>query len=315
MARMPPKNEPCLPPEGCTGRGCQAEILRSKLHGRVSRVSGESLELNMTGPSWKLWRNDESGSPCVSYETRFGQGLARVWLVSFPSSGNTWARYLLEGATGVFTGSVYDDRTLYEAGFLGELDAANGGRTIVQKNHGSALFGHPVHDLSGRYARVNPDLPAILILRNPARAIISYWKFFVSKAKNRHMAQVLPELFSSEAFRDFVAETTSLWEELATDRLLWSSGPLHVIHYEHLLQNTTHHLRQMLHFLRVPVDEGRLWCVSSHLAGSFKRTNNKDLEPFTKEEKVRMSIAVKRVARILLLLGYPQPPQYPELLL
>lgn len=34
----------------------------------------------------------------------------RVALASFPGSGNTWLRYLLQQATGILTGSVYDDQ-------------------------------------------------------------------------------------------------------------------------------------------------------------------------------------------------------------
>jgi hypothetical protein len=32
-----------------------------------------------------------------------------VGLVSYPSSGNTWLRYLIEGLTGFFSGSMYND--------------------------------------------------------------------------------------------------------------------------------------------------------------------------------------------------------------
>ncbi len=32
-----------------------------------------------------------------------------IALASYPGSGNTWLRYLLEGAGGIFTGSRYKD--------------------------------------------------------------------------------------------------------------------------------------------------------------------------------------------------------------
>lgn len=50
---------------------------------------------------------------------RFGRGLTPVLLVSLPCSGNTWLRYLLEGATGFFTGSQYNDKSLHRDGKLG----------------------------------------------------------------------------------------------------------------------------------------------------------------------------------------------------
>lgn len=35
-----------------------------------------------------------------------------VLLYSFPGSGNTWCRLLIEWSTGIFTGSMYDDKSL-----------------------------------------------------------------------------------------------------------------------------------------------------------------------------------------------------------
>ena len=43
-----------------------------------------------------------------------------VALASFPGSGNTWVRYLLQQATGILTGSVYKDYALLKNGFPAE---------------------------------------------------------------------------------------------------------------------------------------------------------------------------------------------------
>jgi len=37
-------------------------------------------------------------------------------LVSFPGSGNTWVRHLIEQASGIYSGSVYGDMALYIGG-------------------------------------------------------------------------------------------------------------------------------------------------------------------------------------------------------
>ena len=42
-----------------------------------------------------------------------------IALASFPGSGNTWLRYLLQQATGILTGSVYDDMELMNGLFPG----------------------------------------------------------------------------------------------------------------------------------------------------------------------------------------------------
>ena len=47
---------------------------------------------------------------CTHFSTKFSEKrLPVVALVSFPSSGNSWLRFLVEGATGIFSGSVYKD--------------------------------------------------------------------------------------------------------------------------------------------------------------------------------------------------------------
>lgn len=43
-----------------------------------------------------------------------------IALASFPGSGNTWLRYLLQQATGIYTGSVYKDFGLLKSGFPAE---------------------------------------------------------------------------------------------------------------------------------------------------------------------------------------------------
>merc|ERR1712038_829368 len=56
-----------------------------------------------------------------------------VALASFPGSGNTWLRYLLQQSTGILTGSVYKDSVLRRGGFPAE-SVANGS-VIAVKTH------------------------------------------------------------------------------------------------------------------------------------------------------------------------------------
>lgn len=53
-----------------------------------------------------------------------------IALASFPGAGNTWARHLIELATGFYTGSYYFDGSLYNKGegirHSGQRDAATG---------------------------------------------------------------------------------------------------------------------------------------------------------------------------------------------
>lgn len=78
--------------------------------------------------------------------------LELVMLASFPGSGNTWVRLLLEDASGYYTGSVYVDKSLGQSskviyqtenkyktgksGFIGEYEDKQARNTIAVKCHG-----------------------------------------------------------------------------------------------------------------------------------------------------------------------------------
>ena len=63
-------------------------------------------------------------------------------LASFPGSGNTWVRYLLQHSTGFATGSVYLDNSLRRGDFPGEglID----GSVIAIKTHCGRYILHSV---------------------------------------------------------------------------------------------------------------------------------------------------------------------------
>ncbi|XP_063602795.1 sialate:O-sulfotransferase 1-like [Penaeus indicus] len=261
--------------------------------------------------TWQLWK-DSPNATCSQFRTRFGQGLPRTYLVSFPGSGNTWVRYLLEAASGIFTGSVYTDREIQKAGYLGEADKPDSGRTLVQKSHGTALI-LAKNTMKTRYEVISPDLPSVLIIRNPAKALLSYWKYIKVKGKGKHTQQVSEKSFQTKEFHNFVEKMITLWEQLITDRLLWNTAPVHVVYYEQLVQDPIFYVKGMLKFLRVPTDEGRLHCLKDHLQGSFKRPNKKEIDPYSADEKASMSYAVLRVKTLLSILGYADMPVYTEL--
>lgn len=54
-------------------------------------------------------------------------------LASFPGSGNTWTRFLIERSTGWYTGSVAEDKSLFNGGFKGEFEKQDLGTTVVVK--------------------------------------------------------------------------------------------------------------------------------------------------------------------------------------
>ena len=59
---------------------------------------------------------------CKHLHTQFGPpgSIPKLGLASYPCSGNTWTRYLIEGLTGYYTGSIYNDLGIKESGMYGE---------------------------------------------------------------------------------------------------------------------------------------------------------------------------------------------------
>ena len=66
------------------------------------------IEIRYLCRTYYPWPTDKQ---CENFTTVFskGQMLPAVALASNPNSGNTWLRYLIEGITGIFTGSFYGD--------------------------------------------------------------------------------------------------------------------------------------------------------------------------------------------------------------
>ena len=84
-----------------------------------------------------------------------------VALASYPGSGNSWVRQLLESSTGVYTGAVYCDKSYIEVGMIGEGITTN--NVIAIKTH------YPYTKVK---KQLNPD-KVIYIVRSPFKCILS----------------------------------------------------------------------------------------------------------------------------------------------
>ncbi|KPJ12437.1 WSCD family member AGAP003962 [Papilio machaon] len=82
-----------------------------------------------------------------------------IALASYPGSGNTWLRYLLQQVTGIVTGSVSLDYSLRKKGFPAEN--ISDGSVLVVKTH-----KYPPKNL-------NKFESAVLLIRNPRDAILA----------------------------------------------------------------------------------------------------------------------------------------------
>lgn len=92
---------------------------------------------------------------------------APVALASYPGSGNTWVRGLLETATGICTGFEFCDISMRVKGFAGENIVS--GAVSVVKTH-----GYP-HWKNKRKNNVIHFDSAVVLIRNPLDAFVAEW--------------------------------------------------------------------------------------------------------------------------------------------
>ncbi|XP_056663894.1 sialate:O-sulfotransferase 1 isoform X1 [Monodelphis domestica] len=208
-----------------------------------------------------------------------------VALSSFPGAGNTWARHLIELATGFYTGSYYFDGTLYNKGFKGEKDHWRSRRTICVKTHESGRREIEMFDA------------AILLIRNPYRSLVAEF----NRKCAGHLGYATDKNWKSREWPDFVTSYASWWSSHVLDWLKYGKRLL-VVHYEDLRRSLLPKLREMVAFLNVSVTEERLLCVESNQEGSFRRLGGRAQEPeqaFTAEMRELIDGYIRTVDRAL----------------
>ncbi|XP_044939111.1 WSC domain-containing protein 1 isoform X2 [Mustela putorius furo] len=233
---------------------------------------------------------------CAVYQTpvqdtrctdrRFLPTKAKVFvaLSSFPGAGNTWARHLIEHATGFYTGSYYFDGTLYNKGFKGEKDHWRSRRTICVKTHESGRREIEMFD------------SAILLIRNPYRSLVAEF----NRKCAGHLGYAADRNWKSKEWPDFVRSYAAWWSSHVLDWLRFGKRLL-VVHYEELRHSLLPTLREMVAFLNVSVSEERLLCVENNKEGSFRRRGRRPLdpEPFTPEMRALIDGYIRTVDKAL----------------
>ena len=85
-------------------------------------------------------------------------------------------RYLLEAASGIFTGSIYNNAGIKAAGHYGEGRDFRDGSTILQKTHRNI-------PRSGRF-----EGRGVLVIRNPYKALISFYNYGQTRSQTKSVA-------------------------------------------------------------------------------------------------------------------------------
>lgn len=198
-----------------------------------------------------------------------------IMLSSIQGSGNTWTRMLIEGATGIYTGSKYNEKAIYERnGFIGELEEFDAGTTIAIKNHGTNYL---------------EDSQAILlIVRNPYDAFKAEFNRKQTQRvmeddglKSRsHVGHADPAAFNTTVWDDWIKHVSYRWQKLYSDYVIKCDSmniPIHVIYYENLKEDTVKEVKSILNFYNETINfvpdnvEDRIECLSQTTMDAFKR--------------------------------------------
>ncbi|XP_043188900.1 WSC domain-containing protein 1-like [Amphibalanus amphitrite] len=120
---------------------------------------------------------------------------------------------------------------------------------------------------------VGYQLPAILLVRDPFRSIISLRHLQAHARMLVTESRATAEAFSGDDWRQYVERKSRLWFILADE---WAEGPRHtlLVSYERLVAEPAVQLRRMLHFLGVTPAPERLGCTLRHKEGAFRNTEH-----------------------------------------
>ena len=165
------------------------ECFNTKCSNRLSH--SDALAYEKCSASAKISQPSETDCVFLKDNNR-----STITLSSFPGSGNTWVRGLLQKATGYCTGALFCDAYLRKHGFAGE-GVLSGSAVLVTKNH------YPISTVHNRFDYHITFTKAILLIRDPFKAIIADWnrakwenKSLMNDTLNSHTAVVGEEYFS-----------------------------------------------------------------------------------------------------------------------
>jgi Sulfotransferase domain len=217
--------------------------LRKRL---LLKSSQQSYEINKTTGELALSEPVNQKWPAhlelLRFLTRADQTHGTSLLVSYPRSGNTLLRNLLERLSGIVTGSDNrPDRKLSrdlatKHNLVGEGVISNRNVHIV-KTHYPERTG----------SRISDARRAILLVRNPYDAIDSYWNLNLT---NTHTETVTDNVYAKhqDTFDDLASNEMKVWSQF---HRYWLEAqiPVLVVRFEDLITNLNGELSRIARFL------------------------------------------------------------------
>uniref|UniRef100_D3TQS4 Beta-1,6-N-acetylglucosaminyltransferase n=1 Tax=Glossina morsitans morsitans TaxID=37546 RepID=D3TQS4_GLOMM len=219
------------------------------------------------------------------YQIEPGTQMGLTALASFPGSGNTWLRYLLQQSTGILTGSIYKDYGLLKTGFPAENVCNNS--VLLVKTH---EWGPKAWALFSK---------ALLLVRDPEKAILAEF----NRQSGGHVGFASPDRYKrtrGKYWQQFVANKLHGWELMNLNWARNFTGNIKIIFYEDLVNKLEPVLRNILEFLEFPINETLLNCALVRKEGIFRRKKRiLSFDPYTPAMRVQLREKKQYVYTIL----------------
>ncbi|KAE8635321.1 hypothetical protein XENTR_v10002581 [Xenopus tropicalis] len=241
---------------------------------------GEEFESCGTSDYFIVYQTQVQDNRCMDRRFLAARSKQLIALASFPGAGNTWARHLIELATGFYTGSYYFDGSLYNKGFKGERDHWRNGRTVCIKTHESGRKEIEAFD------------SAVLLIRNPYKALMAEF----NRKYGGHVGFASQAHWKGKEWPEFVNNYAPWWATHTLDWLKYGKNVL-VVHFEDLKKDLFIQLKRMIKPLGLPILADRLLCVEGQKDGNFKRSGLRKLEydPYTEDMRKMISNYIRTV--------------------
>jgi len=214
------------------------------------------------------------------------KSLPTIALVSFPGSGNSWFRIVVEALSGIFTGSGHQGGVLPSIGLLGDQYGQMwDGKTILFKTHhteGNWYINNIQYGNTNYWRKRHVQLfkgIGVLIIRNPFDAIISFWNLQTTLC---HQCTSQPDLMFTEKFQIFALTQIIRWYEVISDWLDYSNK-LHVVLYEDMQKDIITEVQRALKtFGYHTIEQKRIDCFLkySDRGEKVKRGGHFSVDPF-----------------------------------
>ncbi|XP_065902941.1 WSCD family member GA21586-like isoform X2 [Dysidea avara] len=211
-----------------------------------------------------------------------------VALLSFPGSGNSWVRQLIETTTGIYTGTYKDcdESYIISGGMIGEgIDTDN-------------VIAVKIHAINGAPHWLYPH-NIIYIIRNPFDAILAEWNRISSSRKVHFTAHVSTTADFGTKWIQAVLKYSKRWGDHVTRYLGSTKTPLIVVKYENLLSDLHTELKRMMEFMKFPYTEDDLQCTIKSTVEGFRRKHDKSIDPYTPEQRKLVQTQINLANEVL----------------